>query len=613
MSLKIEASEISNRVTFTVSKQSLNKAKQSIKEVTDFSNKQKLFQKPFQDAEKAAKKAAKQIDKALKAPRSTGDRKQDVSAAKAKAAADKAAAKAAQMQERADLKVLSTVSKIKEIQGITNHEALQYATAAKMVANEYQRGEKSLQRMNHDMQALVKDAKQLGKANQQAAQQAQKATTSRRKQKNTNKKTSSGPEYGIGAVTGYIGGAFAAEKIASTLGHTILDTGNENLELVRKSKAVGTDANAVKTLVRLSRMQGVDANTDTITDNLKDIQERIGDSLSNSQIDAKTGLYKGGDNAIDTILNKLHFNKADLKRFSKSPIDFFNEVVNRGQKAGLKDNEIQHLLEDTGNDLFYLESSFKDGGKAFKETFAQLRDSGQLLTDEQLAQVEEYGKLSIAFDNLQNVAKQNLFTGWLQALEVNGNDLASDTKEVGKVAKELGSQLGDLTNQIIGFVKEVDHGVHYLQEKFPHVFGSTAQETYNKVSGDSANATADFIKRHTGFDTRSVGASLREHLGMADYADKALLHEQYGSPAPTAPDVSQYTGIKGSTGYSPASLQRVAAPVVNNVVNPAPVEVVVKGADGIHNLITAEVTRGLDTYEANQAQAFNAASLHAHP
>ncbi|MCP5967157.1 hypothetical protein NL370_28005, partial [Klebsiella pneumoniae] len=83
---------------------------------------------------------------------------------------------------------------------------------------------------------------------------------------------------GGGAV---LSGAVLAAGGAGILGR-IRDKGNENLDLVRKSALVKTNPNVVKTLVAYGQQHGIDsASVDKITDNFKDVRERLGESISN--------------------------------------------------------------------------------------------------------------------------------------------------------------------------------------------------------------------------------------------------------------------------------------------------------------------------------------------
>ena len=148
----------------------------------------------------------------------------------------------------------------------------------------------------------------------------------------------------------------------------VRETANDNLDLIRKSKAVAVNPNAIKTIVTANRQRGIDSNYDTVSDNFKDVRERLGESVTNTTFDQKSGKFKGGNGAIDYIMNLFGWNKQQIAQYQDNPLDFVQAVTNEGQRRGMCDASIGHLLEDLGNDMSYLVPMLKNNGEAFNST-----------------------------------------------------------------------------------------------------------------------------------------------------------------------------------------------------------------------------------------------------
>lgn len=329
-------------------------------------------------------------------------------------------------------------------------------------------------------------------------------------------------EYGIARLQSAamgIGSMFAAGNLAAR----IKQTGDENLELVRKSALVKTNPNAIKTMVAWGQQHGVDsASIDKATDNMKDVRERLGESISNSTFDQKSGKWKGGNGAVDNVMNLFGWNIDQLKQFQDNPLDFVQATVNEGQRRGMSQASIGHLIEDYGDDLAHYTDMFMNNGAEFIKTLRQLKESGQTLNDEQIRQIMEYGTLTTKMAALTNGLDINLFTGFMDGFGKSGDQLTENTKNLNESAHLLGEGLGNLATQVTGATVQISQSVQaindYLKSKFPEWFSGdnnqpASQQLYNGVTG-SANATADWIQDKTGFNTRSVGPAVMDWLGM---------------------------------------------------------------------------------------------------
>ncbi|SSL65362.1 Uncharacterised protein [Klebsiella pneumoniae] len=528
MSLDLNVSTIRNTVTFVVDKNSIAQAKKAADDL------HKYFQKiadpkiRFQQQKQRRQKARQMADDARfnDKPRNAAEMKAQRAAEKQKARDEKARlreqAQLQRRQETAELKLRHAGLQLGGIKGKYGLDPKQQYEALRYIRQQteaFAQGQISSQRMN----ALIRERITLERRAAAAAQKAAQAQKTNyvgaaKKLKDPNSK-----EYGIArlqsAATG-IGSMFAAGNLAAR----IKQTGDENLDLVRKSALVKTNPNAIKTMVAWGQQHGVDsANIDKATDNMKDVRERLGESISNSTFDQKSGKWKGGNGAVDNVMNLFGWNIDQLKQFQDNPLDFVQATVNEGQRRGMSQASIGHLIEDYGDDLMHYTDMFLNNGAEFIKTLKQLKESGQTLNDEQIRQVMEYGDLSTKMAALTNGLDINLFTGFMDGFGKSGDQLTENTKNLNESAHLLGEGLGNLATQVTGATVQISQSVQaindYLKSKFPEWFSGdnnqpAAQQLYNGAVGGSADAVAAWIRSNTGIDTQSVGPAVMSWLGM---------------------------------------------------------------------------------------------------
>ncbi|MEP8677346.1 hypothetical protein ABKW05_13140 [Enterobacter roggenkampii] len=524
--LEINASRISNVITFSVDQNSLREAKQAGKDL------QKYFQalaEPklrIKTQRQRRQKARQQADDARfnDKPRDTKEMKAQRAAEKQKARDEKANLKAKQQlqkrQETAELKLRHAglqVSGIKGKYGLdpkSQYEALRYIHQQ---SEEFAKGNISSQRMN----ALIRERVTL--LRREAAQQA-KVTQAQRTQyaaAATKLKAQKGGNAPI--VGGGVLGSLALTAGSLGVGQRIVDKGNENLDLVRKSELVKTNPNVVKTMVAWGQQHGVDsANVDKVTDNFKDVRERIAMTLNDSQF--KNGEWKGGDGGITSIMNKFGWGKEQIKSFQDRPADLLQAVTNEGQRRGMSQAQIGTLIESLGDDLMHYTDMFMNNGAEYNKTLKQLVDSGQTLNEEQIKQTLAYGDLSVAMGNLINGVDNSMFTGFMKGFADSGDELVKNTQAINQSAGLLGEGLGNLSKEITGFVGEISTIVSDinagLRARFPEWFAEkdkpAAQALYDGAVTGPANDAAQWIADKTGFDTRSVAPAIKSWLGIGD-------------------------------------------------------------------------------------------------
>lgn len=576
--LEINASKIHNVVTFTVDHNSLREAKKAGEDL------QKYFQSiaepklKFKQIRDRQRKAAAMADNAKfnTSPTSTSELKQQRITEKAAKAQAREAAKIAKRNETADLKRRSSILQMNGIAGKYGVDAAtqhQFAKFAHEQTELFRNGQISSQKMNYELReriALMRREAAL-QAKVTASTQAQAAAIRHAKKTDYAGAAKGIKEKGlnvIGGGAGFIAGTAALAAGAGILSR-IRETADDNLNLIRKSKAVAVNPNAIKTIVTANRQRGIDSNYDTVSDNFKDVRERLGESVTNTTFDQKSGKYKGGNGAIDNIMNLFGWDKADIAKYQDNPLDFVQAVTNEGQRRGMSDASIGHLLEDLGNDMSYLVPVLKNNGEAYKKTLDQLVASGQTLNDEQIRQTYAYGDLFTMLKALNNGINQNLTSGFLEGFGNAGKDLSDNAKAINDIANGLGYELGNLTAQITGFAGEISGGLSQLHDffktKFPDWFSEPTKTVpdalYDGAVTGSANGAADWIQQQTGFDARSIGHAVKGWLGIDDQPTGTAV-EQYGLNGVLRDSaISSLTSTNSAPAYN-------FAPTFNLQVNP---------------------------------------------
>lgn len=544
--LDLNVSTIRNTVTFVVDKNSIAQAKKAADDLHKYFQKIQDPKIRFRQQKQRRQKARQMADDARfnDKPRNAAEMKAQRAAERQKAREEKANLRAQQQlqrrQETAELKLRHAGLQLGGIKGKygldpkAQYEALRFI---RQQTEAFAQGQITSARMN----ALIRERITLERRAAAAAQKAAQAQKTNyvgaaRKLKDPNSK-----EYGIArlqsAATGF-GSIFAAGNLAAR----IKQTGDENLDLARKSALVKTNPNAIRTMVAWGQQHGVDsANVDKATDNMKDVRERLAMTLNDAQM--KNGEWKGGDGGITAIMNKFGWSKEQIGKFQDNPLDFIQSTVNEGQRRGMSQAQIGTLIESLGDDLMHYTDMFLNNGAEFIKTLRQLKESGQTLNDEQIRQVMEYGDLSTKMAALTNGLDINLFTGFMDGFGKSGDQLTENTKNLNESAHLLGEGLGNLATQVTGATVQISQSVQatndYLKSKFPEWFSGdnnqpAAQQLYNGAVGGSADAVAAWIRSNTGIDTQSVGPAVMDWLGVgrgdASAGTAANQYDTNGSP-----------------------------------------------------------------------------------
>ncbi|HCS4990577.1 TPA: hypothetical protein ORQ57_004666, partial [Escherichia coli] len=320
--LEINTSKIKNTVTFSVDKDSLKKAKDSITGLKEFAENIKPAKLRFDNVTKGYKKAQSEVDKIAqqKAKNEKQNQRAQAAAARAQAAAARAQARQqaqiAARKEKAELKLLDVSSSISAMHRLSVAEQYKAIAQAREIAKQYEQGAISLARMNSQMKRLQ--------------QQQRKINGNRKAQLAPVKGGGSGNSATMGALL--FGGATAAagvmavSKTAEFMANSFANAETQG-ELIQRARLGGVDVNQMYNITEWAYRNGIDSlqgdqGARKYLDQMKDVRERAAKSYSEAElVKDKKGKseWKGGDNAINELLNIGVINKSDLKKFADNP------------------------------------------------------------------------------------------------------------------------------------------------------------------------------------------------------------------------------------------------------------------------------------------------------
>lgn len=453
--MDITVSRIRNVVDFKIDHESLRKAKDSIKGIKQFAENQKIVIKPFVD-QRALNKSMKQAIKQAKANnvimqnaqnkannRSGTNTNSNNTQAKQQA---RIAAANAKRQDQADLKMRATRLQLGGIIGRTAEEEARVLREAQAITDQYKAGTISMARQNQLIKEQITLLSRSARARQAGANAHATGGFGKRLGSLANGATGGLATGGVlGMASGMLGPLAGAAVVAGGL-TGVANSAKETRMVVQGAKAVGVDPNLLLAMSQWGQSNGVDsASPDKIQDNLKDIRERLGDTAANSTFDTKSGKWKGGDQGVNSIMNATGMSLNEVKQYQDSPADFLNVAIKKMQTKGMSDAEIGHQIEDLGDDLLYYLPLFKDNAKALSDQFAQMKQDGFLLTEEQKNSAVVLGDaLSRASGSLDGAWREAL-VGFVAAM--GGPDGMSKTIEgLTPLFKGLGAALGLLVN-----------------------------------------------------------------------------------------------------------------------------------------------------------------------
>lgn len=448
--LEINTSKIKNTVTFSVDKDSLKKAKDSITGLKEFAENIKPAKLRFDSVTKGYKKAQSEVDKIAQQKAKTEKQNQRAQAAAARAQARQQQQIAAR-KEKAELKLLDVSSSISAMHRLSVAEQYKAIAQAREIAKQYEQGAISLARMNSQMKRL---------------QQQQRKINGNRKAQLAPVKGGSGNSATMGALL--FGGATAAagvmavSKTAEFMANSFANAETQG-ELIQRAKLGGIDVNQMYNITEWAYRNGIDSlqgdqGARKYLDQMKDVRERAAKSYSEAEyvVDKKTGKggeWKGGDNAINELLNIGVINKSDLKKFADNPAGLISKAVNGMMKKGFSDSQIGQRLEDLGDDLMLTSKYWQRSVKDVQESINQQKASGKWLTETQQESIVKFRELNRQLSQLSDARQVAFVDGFMKSLDPKvTEEFMKNLSNLTPYFTKLGEAAGSLFEAIMKIV-----------------------------------------------------------------------------------------------------------------------------------------------------------------
>ncbi|EER7164462.1 hypothetical protein F2X42_004701, partial [Escherichia coli] len=448
--LEINTSKIKNTVTFSVDKDSLKKAKDSITGLKEFAENIKPAKLRFDSVTKGYKKAQSEVDKITQQKAKTEKQNQRAQAAAARAQARQQQQIAAR-KEKAELKLLDVSSSISAMHRLSVAEQYKAIAQAREIAKQYEQGAISLARMNSQMKRL---------------QQQQRKINGNRKTQLAPVKGGSGNSATMGALL--FGGATAAagvmavSKASEFMANSFANAETQG-ELIQRARLGGVDVNQMYNITEWAYRNGVDSmmgdqGARKYLDQMKDVRERAAKSYSEAEyvVDKKTGKggeWKGGDNAINELLNIGVINKSDLKKFADNPAGLISKAVNGMMKKGFSDSQIGQRLEDLGDDLMLTSKYWQRSVKDVQESINQQKASGKWLTETQQDSIVKFRELNRQLSQLSDARQVAFVDGFMKSLDPKvTEEFMKNLSNLTPYFTKLGEATGSLFEAIMKIV-----------------------------------------------------------------------------------------------------------------------------------------------------------------
>ncbi|EPH6974182.1 hypothetical protein ACS3HM_001115 [Escherichia coli] len=448
--LEINTSKIKNTVTFSVDKDSLKKAKDSITGLKEFAENIKPAKLRFDSVTKGYKKAQSEVDKIAQQKAKTEKQNQRAQAAAARAQARQQQQIAAR-KEKAELKLLDVSSSISAMHRLSVAEQYKAIAQAREIAKQYEQGAISLARMNSQMKRLQ--------------QQQRKINGNRKAQLAPVKGGGSGNSATMGALL--FGGATAAagvmavSKTSEFMANSFANAETQG-ELIQRARLGGVDVNQMYNITEWAYRNGVDSmmgdqGARKYLDQMKDVRERATKSYDEAEyvVDKKTGkgIWKGGDNGINELLNIGVINKSDLKKFADNPAGLISKAVNGMMKKGFSDSQIGQRLEDLGDDLMLTSKYWQRSVKDVQESINQQKASGKWLTETQQDSIVKFRELNRQLSQLSDARQVAFVDGFMKSLDPKvTEEFMKNLSNLTPYFTKLGEATGSLFEAIMKIV-----------------------------------------------------------------------------------------------------------------------------------------------------------------
>uniref|UniRef100_UPI003975F4AE hypothetical protein n=1 Tax=Escherichia coli TaxID=562 RepID=UPI003975F4AE len=354
-------------------------------------------------------------------------------------------------KEKAELKLLDVGSSISAMHRLSVAEQYKAIAQAREIAKQYEQGAISLARMNSQMKRL---------------QQQQRKINGNRKAQLAPVKGGSGNSATMGALL--FGGATAAagvmavSKAAEFVSSSFANAETQG-ELIQRARLGGVDVNQMYNITEWAYKNGVDSmmgdqGARKYLDQMKDVRERAAKSYSEAEyvVDKKTGKggeWKGGDNAINELLNIGVINKSDLKKFADNPAGLISKAVNGMMKKGFSDSQIGQRLEDLGDDLMLTSKYWQRSVKDVQESINQQKASGKWLTETQQESIVKFRELNRQLSQLSDARQVAFVDGFMKSLDPKvTEEFMKNLSNLTPYFTKLGEATGSLFEAIMKIV-----------------------------------------------------------------------------------------------------------------------------------------------------------------
>ncbi|WP_227721967.1 hypothetical protein [Yersinia proxima] len=449
----------------------------------------------------------------------------------------KQAAETTKREINSAMKLRDVAFSISRMEQLSIGQRYKAIAQAKQLASEYRRGNLDLRELNQQMKFLTANTR---KAEAQARRLKRETT----KTKAAEGRKGGGALLGVGlggmAAAGAVGGAYAAYSGASG--------SVDRAKQINKLGKAGVDSYEAQALQRLVQTKGIDANLENV---FQDLQEKLGELVSQSTYDQRSGKLKGGGELVDVandLFLPLGYSLKDIAKMSSSE---FIVQMKLNAKALNKSAESQRYYEETINDLSRISGLYADNGKEIIDTIGQMMDSGQMLNEEQLASLTRLREWGIAVSNSAQTLSDR-FSVALSSAMGGADGLAEAMRQLTPLVEALGKAVAHI-------IKLTGFSVDQLTEP------KTQKELFQSVKEPD--------KRLNSNSNLIMGLSAWE-----------LLKNQFKDSKPAMVPTPQ--AMLSPTPYQPSSQYSAPKQTIN--VMPAPVQLNIDGnkLEGVFNLIS---------------------------
>ncbi|MGT3280176.1 hypothetical protein [Yersinia enterocolitica] len=488
----------------------------------------------------------------------TRQAKEAALAEKRKLQLKKQAAETTKREINSAMKLRDVAFSISRMEQLSIGQRYKAIAQAKQLANEYKKGNLDLSEMNQQMKFLIANTRR-------TEAQARRLKRETAKTARAEGRKGGGALLGVGlggyAVAGAVGGAYAAYSSASS--------SVDRAKQINKLNKAGTiNSYESQALMRLVEDKGIDANLENV---FQDLQEKLGELVSQSTFDQRSRKLKGGGELVDVandLFLPLGYSLKDIAKMSSS--EFLVQMQLNG-KALKKSAAQMRYYEETVNDLSRVSHLFANNGKEVIDTIQDMKSKGQMLTDEQLASLTKLRDWGLAVKEASQTLSDKFSISLSNAM--GGTDgLAEAMRQLTPLVEGLGKIIANI-------IKLTGFSVNQLAEP------KTQKELFQSVKEPE--------KRLNSNSSLIMGFSAWE-----------LLKNQFKDSKPAM--VPTPSSLLSPTVYQPSSTYAAPKQTIN--VMPAPVSIQIDG-NKLEGVFSVLADNKISSYNDNVLNDINSSYL----